>query len=114
MIERWFEPFSLLEKASVQDGMGGEHVSYNPVMDFQGVLTLYAEKEADMAGQTLSAQTMMLLHDFDVTLSPGEYVRREKDGTVYRVLGCSADRRAPAFSGLHFAQVKVERVVHPC
>lgn len=114
MIERWFETFFLLEKASVQDGMGGEHISYAPVMTFQGVLTLSTEKEADMAGQTISVQALMLLHEFDVTLSPGEYVRREQDSTVYRVIGRSGDRCAPAFSGLRFAQVKVERVVHPC
>lgn len=114
MIARWFETFTLLEKASVQDGFGGEHVAYSPVMRFQGVLSLTAGEEIDLAGQRVATETLVLLHEFDVTLSPGEHIRRESDGTVYRVTGRSGDRRAPAFSGLRFAQVNVERRMEPC
>lgn len=114
MIERWFEPFALLEKAAVRDGMGGEHAAWMPVMDFQGVLSVTAEGESAMAGQTIPTQRLVLLHEDDVTLTPGDQVRRERDGTVYRVKGGSDSRRAPAFSGLRFAQVNVERVVEPC
>ena len=56
----------------------------------------------------------MLLHEFDVTLSPGDRFRRKKDGAIYRVCGRSDNMRTPAFSGLRFAQVPVERVVIPC
>lgn len=114
MIERWFEPFTLLERIAVRDEMGGEHVSFDPVLSFQGVMSLTAESEVTVAGQAVSAESLVLLHEFDVTLSPGDYVRREKDGAVFRVTGRSGNRRAPAFSGLRFAQVNAERVVIPC
>ena len=54
------------------------------------------------------------MHEYDVTLSPGDYICREKDKAVYRVSSRTDSMRAPAFSGLRFAQVNVERVVIPC
>ena len=114
MIQRWFEPFTLLEKTAVPAGMGGESITYTPSLDFQGALTFTAGDEISMAGQAVLREGMALLHEFDVTLAPGDHVRREKDGAVYRVQGRSEDLRSPAFSGLQFAQVPVERLVIPC
>ena len=67
-----------------------------------------------MAGQITLRSDPVLLHEYDVTLAPGDHVRREKDGALYRVAGRSDDMRTPAFSGLSFAQVPVERLVIPC
>lgn len=114
MIERWFEPFSLLDKTSTPDGMGSESLTFAPGMTFQGALTFTSGEEIPMAGQLILQEGMALLHEFDVTLAPGDCVRREKDGSVYRVQGRSDNMRSPAFSGLKFAQVPVERLVTPC
>lgn len=114
MIERWFEPFTLLETTAVPDGMGGQISGYSPVLDFQGALSFTTGADTSLAGQTVAAETLVLLHEYDVTLSPGDHVRREKSGAVYRVKASSDGMRAPAFSGLRFAQVEVERLVIPC
>lgn len=114
MIQRWFEPFTLLEKAAVRDGLGGEHSGFLPCLAFQGVLSLASGVQSTMAEQPVSEESPVLLHEFDVTLVPGDHIRRDKDGAVYRVCDRSDNLRAPAFSGLQFAQVPVERVVSPC
>lgn len=114
MIEKWFEPFSLLEKTSAADGLGGERITFAPALTFQGALTFTTGEERDMAGQLVLREEPVLLHEFDVTLTPGDHIRREKDGAVYRVSGSSDSMRAPAFSGLRFCQVNVERTVIPC
>ncbi len=114
MIERWFEPFALLEKAAVPDGLGGESLGFSPALTFQGVLSFTSDPQDTMAGQSVPAESLVLLHEFDVTLTPGDHVRRERDGAVYRVTTRSDSMRAPAFSGLRFAQVGVERLVIPC
>lgn len=114
MIERWFEPFTLLETTAVPDGVGGQISGFAPVLAFQGALSFTTGAETSLAGQTIAAETLVLLHEFDVTLTPGDHVRREKNGAVYRVKASSDSRRAPAFSGLRFAQVEVERLVIPC
>lgn len=114
MIEKWFEPFILLEKQSSPDLVGGESVTYLPALTFQGALSYTTGKEANVAGRFILNESPVLLHEFDVTLSPGDHVRRERTGAVYRVVDSSDSLRAPAFSGLHFAQVNVEKAVIPC
>lgn len=114
MIEKWFEPFILLEKQATPDLVGGESITFVPSLTFQGALSYTAGTETDAAGRFLLNEKPVLLHEFDVTLSPGDYVRRVQTGAVYRVMGCSDSLRAPAFSGLHFAQVNVEKVVILC
>lgn len=114
MIERWFEPFTLLEKREELDDLGGVDVTYAPTLTFQGALSYTAGTEANAAGQFVLEENPVLLHEFDVTLALGDHVRRDKTGVVYRVGGHSDTLRSPAFSGLHFAQVPVKKVVSPC
>lgn len=114
MLTDYFEDFTLLERVSEPDGMGGENVTLHPVTDFRGGLTHTPGMETRPSGRMTVQVNPVLLHEFDVTLGPGDYVRREKDGTLYRVTGRTEDMRSPAFSGLQFAQVPVERLVIPC
>lgn len=114
MIERWFEAFTLLEAKTADDGLGGTSITYAPVLGFRGALSTTTAEQTVMAEQPVLAETMVLLHEFDITLAPGDCVRREKDGAMYRVADRSGNMRAPAFSGLRFAQVPVERLVIPC
>lgn len=113
MIERWFEAFTLLEKQAAPDGLGGENISFAPFAAFRGVLTMIPGTIFPMGGQPVMKEDPVLLHDFDVTLMPGDHVRREQNGAVYRVTGRSDMLRSPAWSGLNFAQAPVERVVLP-
>lgn len=114
MIQRWFEPFTMLIAIARSDSLGGHQIRFDTDFPFQGVLTFTTGKEITAGGQPLLEETPVLLHEFDVTLVPGDYVRREQDGAVYRVTGRSDSMRAPTYSGLRFAQVPVERVVIPC
>lgn len=114
MIEKWFEAFTLMARYAAPDQLGGETVEFTPALAFQGALTLSPGKEITAAGQPALQEHPQLLHEFDVTLAPGDYVRREKDGAIYRVTGRSDSMRAPEFSGLRFAQVNVERRMLPC
>lgn len=107
MIERWFEPFTLL----VQETASAPSV---PFLSFRGVLSMIPAVQTDMAEQLPPADALVLLHEFDVTLVPGDLVRREKSGFIYRVTGRFGSMRSPAFSGLRFAQVPVERLEIPC
>lgn len=114
MIERWFESFSLLEKTRTADALGGANVTYMPALGFQGVVTLTCGEPVNMADQPVVAEDFVLLHEYDVTLAPGDHVRRARDGAIFRVADRSDNMRTPAFSGLRFAQVPVERLVIPC
>lgn len=111
MIEKWFEAFTLMKAESASDNHGGTTTLYTPDVPFRGALTLVAGEEIPMGGRPVLQENPVLLHELDVTLVPGDRVRREKDGAIYRVGGRSDGMRAPAWSGLQFAQVPVERVV---
>lgn len=114
MLRDYFEPFTLLEKRSEPDQLGSGQAAFADVTCFQGGLTQEAGSEVSVGGRMTLKCTPMLLHDLDVTLVPGDYVRRERDGTLWRIAGRTADMRTPAYAGLAFAQVPVERLVIPC
>ncbi len=88
MITRQFEPFTLLEEEITLRGV----VSYVPVedMDPRGFLVLRAEP--------------VLLHESDVTLCPGDLIRRERDGRAWQI----AARSEPAPPGLHWSQTPLK------
>lgn len=114
MLTDYFEPFLLLENEAVPDGMGGALAAGAPAFSFSGALSQTAGSAPSADGRSLLKLTPVLLHETDVTLQAGDRVKRLRDGSVWRVTGGSGEMRAPAFSGLQFAQVPVERLVIPC
>ena len=112
MIEKWFEPFTLLARVPVSDSLGAYPPVFAEDIPFRGVITFTLGREIPAGGQPVLEDTPVLLYDPDVTLTTGDQVRREKDGATYRV--CGGSMGAPAHSGLHFSQVKLERLVIPC
>ena len=114
MLTDYFEPFMLLERQADADGLGGEIVTYQPVTDFRGALSHTCGEEIPVGGRATVRMQPVLLHETDVTLVAGDYVRRERDGSLWRITGQADGMRSPVFSGLQFAQAPVERMVIPC
>lgn len=111
MLNEYFEPFALLQRTVTDDHAGGRAESWRAELDFRGALTHEAGSEVTVGGRLTLRSQPVLLHEFDVTLTHGDRVQRLRDGSVWRVTGQSGDMRTPAFSGLQFAQVGVERLV---
>lgn len=114
MIQKWFESFTLMEPALESTGLGSDEGGFTEGMTFSGAVSFHTGSEVNAAGQLVLEETPVLLHEFDVTLSPNDYVRRDRDGAIYRVTSRTDSMRTPEFSGLRFCQVRVERVVLPC
>ncbi len=114
MIQKWFEPFTLMVPELESTRLGSDEGGFTEGMPFSGVVSFHTGSEVSTAGQMVPVETPVLLHEFDMTLSPNDYVRRERDGAIYRVTSRTDSMRTPAFSGLRFCQVRVERVVLPC
>ena len=112
MIEKWFEAFTLLQRACTDDGLGARPAVNAEDVPFRGVLSFSAADEITAGGRAVLRDKPALLYDPDVTLTHGDRVRREKDGSIYRV--CAGSMHAPAYSGLRFSQVTVEKEVRPC
>ena len=112
MIEKWFEPFTLLKRAYSDDGLGARPPVNITDIPFQGALSFTAAEEITAGGRAILQDKPTLLYDPDVTLTHGDRIRRDKDGSIYRV--CAGSLHSPVYSGLRFSQVKVEKEVRPC
>lgn len=108
MLADYLTPFALLARDAAPDGLGGTEVALQESLIFQGGVTFVPGGEVTVAGLSALRTVPVLVHDYDVTLRPGDVVRRQSDGAVYRVAGHSRDMRTPATADLRFAQVPVE------
>ncbi len=111
MLQDYFEDFTLLERTQAPDGLGGHTVTWAEGVAFRGGVTQVVGRETDSAGLLALKTTPMLLHEWDVTLSQGDRIRRLRDGAEFRVAGRSDDMRTPLLAGMAFCQVPVERLV---
>lgn len=111
MLQDYFEEFTLLERTQTPNGLGGTSVTWAEGITFRGGMTQVVGKELDSAG-LLSLKTVpLLLHEWDVTLTQDDRIRRLRDGAEFRVIGQSDDMHTPLLAGMTFCQVPVERLV---
>lgn len=111
MLQDYFEDFTLLTCTQSPDGLGGNTIAWAEGITFRGGVTQVVGREIDSAGLLALKTTPVLLHEWDVTLSQGDRIRRLRDGAEYRVAGRSDDMRTPLLAGMAFCQVPVERLV---
>ena len=109
MLTDFFETYTLLICTLNRDILGGSSASFADDVAFQGALTPAMGSETSLAGVPAQQLVTVLMHDLDVTLTTGDYVRREKDGVVFRITG--HDMCTPACAAMQCAQAPVKRLV---
>lgn len=113
MLGEYMEDFRRMESGGAGDGLGGLTGKLTPGEAFHAGICPGQTAAAALAGKEAARESGVLLHGAGVTLAPGEIIRREKDGALYRVRSRSEFYRAPRRGRLAFAQVNIERVVIP-
>lgn len=113
MLDDYMETFRRMADAGGADGLGGQSGRLAPGESFQAALCAGQTSAAASAGAAAARESRELLHAPGVILRPGDIIRRESGGALYRVMSHSDCRRAPQGGRLAFAQVTVERVVGP-
>ena len=111
MVADYWEAFRRMDRADVPDGLGGQAEKLTPGEGFRAGLCPERAREDSPGGAAAVRERYQLVHEAGVTLGPGEVIRREKDGALYRVAGHSDHGRAPQRGRLAFCQVQVERLV---
>ena len=111
MVTDYWEEFRRMNRADMPDGLGGQAEALSPGEGFQAGLCPERAQEASPGGAAAVRERYQLVHEAGVTLGPGEIVRRERDGALYRAVGHSEYGRAPQRGRLAFCQVRVERLV---
>jgi len=107
----YFIPFVHLEKSTTSDGLGGVSTLWTEGVTFQGNITAVCGSAKKDPARHLKV-TPTLVHEYDVTLTPGDIVRRVHDGALFRVMAASSDFRTPEVAATLYAQVPVERLVN--
>lgn len=90
MLTDYFEPFTLLKSASCPDPCGGQLQQDVTEHPFHAALADALGEEGERGGKPFNRVTPYLLCAPETPLKLDDIIRREKDGTHYRV--CSRPR----------------------
>lgn len=114
MVEDFWEGFRRMEATGEADGLGGQAEALAEKESFRAGLCPERMQSALQGVAAAAQERYQLVHEAGVTLAPGEIIRRESDGALYRVAGHSDYARAPRRGRLAICQVRVERLVMGC
>jgi len=110
MLTDYFEPFTLLKSASCPDPCGGQLQQDVTELPFRAALADALGEEGERGGKPFIRVTPYLLCPPETPLKLDDIIRREKDGTHYRVCSRPEDRRTPLCAGFPYAEVRLERM----
>ena len=110
MLQDYCEPFTLMTPVAA-DALGATALRYEAGESFSAALCMAAGAPASPAGMTAARHAPVLLHPREMTLMPGDVIRREADGAHFRVTDCSDFMRTPRIAHASFAQATLERLV---
>jgi hypothetical protein len=111
MLSDCFEDFVRLLRVRRPDGLGGIAVSWENGATVRAGLFQSGGTSVSLAEAPAYLARCTVLHDRALELHTGDRLRRVRDGAIFRVLGNSADHRAPDHAALSLAQVPAERLV---
>lgn len=110
LLDDMMEDFARLTLAEeISDGMGGRAQAWAEGETFRAFL------REDRAGESAEAQRMAeapkftLVTPWAVELGYHEIVKRLSDGTTYRMLSDTRNKRPPVLSAIHIAAASCER-----
>ena len=111
LLEEAFEPFRMVDKRTVPDGMGGYTKEWIDGIGFEAAL----DKDNDLQGRVAEKQgvtsvyTITTRKDINLDYHDHNVIRRVSDGLTYRITGNIKDSQTPESAGLQYAWVHAER-----
>lgn len=113
LLESAYEPFTILNKAIVDDGYGGVKTVYVDGLTIQGA------PRYDMSSQMRIARAMGVTASYTLTfkrnikLDYHTVLRRESDGKIFRLTSNSDDKKTPEEAALNMRQYEAEEFILP-
>ncbi len=108
--EHFMENFCRVEETWQADGLGGFTCRQTDGEKITAGAADMQESNLTIGGSRAVRQQVTLYVRKDVSIAPGDILRRERDGAVFRLVGLGED--APS-DGLPLRRVTAERVVLP-
>lgn len=109
LFEKMMEPVAIMDKKSTSDGEGGFYNEWTQGATFPASITMDTTLEAERAKKDGVTSVYHVTTYAGVQLEYNDYIKRLRDGAVFRITTDAADKTAPAVSGLNMARCRAER-----
>lgn len=102
------EDFTILDKSTQPDGMGGVITTWSEGAKIKAAVVLNDSSMAAIAQALGTKDTYKITTPKSVCLWPQDVIRRDSDGTTFRITSNGTDNKTPATAGLDMRVVKAE------
>lgn len=106
----YFEDFTLIAVREESDGLGHVYPVVDTLTTFRAGIYMNNTSSAQLAYQEGAKTIATIVTGLDDELEHDDYIRRERDGMIYRVIGDAANNTAPdvaVFTRLRAVQAEV-------
>lgn len=104
----FYEDLIIMDKRTVDDGMGGYEITLVEGATFQGAVTTSNSFQKLIAEQQGVKSTYRITTSRKNVLPYGTIVKRPFNGQYYRVTSNSKEKETPKISNMDFSQVTAE------
>ena len=108
LLEKAFEPFIIINKSIVPDGVGGTVTTWNEGAEIPAVSRLDSNKEARIAQQQGASATYTIVTRKSVVLSFHDVLKRKSDGKIFRITSNGEDNKTPDSASFAYREVNAE------
>ena len=109
LLESMMEKCVMLDKVSVQDGLGGFDYVWNEGAEFDAVIIKTSSPEIMAAEINGAKEQYNVVVRIGVALDYHDVFKRMSDDAVFRVTGYTHDNETPAASTVQITKVTAER-----
>lgn len=103
-----FEPFVMMDKATVPDGYGGFRPSWTEGAEFNAAATFDSSVEARIGAVQGVTSLYTITTSRAINLQYHDICKRLRDGKIFRVTSDGDDKKTPPTAGLDMRQVTAE------
>lgn len=109
LYESIFEDCHIMDKTTRPDGRGGVDTVYVPGAKISVAFSFDDSNPIVIANQETVTDLYTLVTYKRVVLMTGDIIRRDKDGTTFKIESDSNDNATPSSSALDMRQVKAKK-----
>lgn len=113
LLESAYEPFTILNKAIVDDGYGGVKTVYVDGVAIQGAIVYGMSSQMRIARAMGVTASYTLTVKKNIQLDYHTVLRRESDGKIFRLTSNSDDKKTPEEAALNMRQYEAEEFILP-
>lgn len=108
LLDSAFEKFTMLDKLTAADGMGGIITRYVDGAKISAAAVLMSSAEATIAQALTNKEAFTITTRRNVNLQYHDILRRESDGKIFRVTSDGDDLKTPPSATLDMRNVSAE------